>query len=64
MTTLQIVSVVAAVAVTAFAYMPKLPFGKANTSLKNIQAVLLIRDTTTNPEVRKACSALLQALLQ
>jgi hypothetical protein len=64
MTTLQIVSVVAAVAITAFAYMPKLSFGKANTSLKNIQAVLLIRDTTTNPEVRKACSVLLQALLQ
>lgn len=65
MTQLQIVSLVIAAVAAAYFYLPaiKWPAAKPN-SMSQIESVLSIRDSTTIPEVRKACSALLQALLQ
>lgn len=65
MTPIQIASLVAVAVVAAYFYLPalKLPASKPS-SLAQIQSVLSIRDTTTSQEVREACSALLQALLQ
>ncbi len=65
MTAFQIVSLCALACVIGFQYLPTLPvfFPKQNT-LKDIASVIAIRDGSTNPEVVKACQALLQALLQ
>lgn len=65
MTQMQIVSLVVAALVAAYFYLPgiKWPVAKPN-SMRQIEAVLSIRDSTSSPEVRKACSSLLQALLQ
>lgn len=62
MTTMQIASLIAVAAVALYFYLPSWP--KKASSLRQIEAVLEIRDTNTSPEVRKACSQLLQALLQ
>jgi hypothetical protein len=65
MTQMQIVSLVIAAAAAAYFYLPgiKWPVAKPN-SMDQIESVLAIRDSTSSPEVRKACSSLLQALLQ
>lgn len=65
MTQMQIVSLVIAACVAAYFYLPGIqwPVAKPN-SMSQIESVLAIRDSTSSPEVRKACSALLQALLQ
>jgi hypothetical protein len=62
MTTMQIVGLAVAAGAAAFFYLPSWP--KKPSSLRQIEAVLEIRDNNPSPEVRKACSALLQALLQ
>lgn len=62
MTPIQIASLVAVAAVAIYFYLPALP--RKPNSLRQVQAVLEIRDSATTPEVRKACSTLLQALLQ
>jgi len=65
MTQMQIVSLVIAACVAAYFYLPgiKWPVAKPN-SMAQIASVLAIRDSSSSPEVRKACSSLLQALLQ
>lgn len=65
MTVMQIVGVCVAVAVAAYLYMPRLkwPASKPST-VRQIESVMSIRDSNGSPEVRKACTALLQALLQ
>jgi hypothetical protein len=63
MTPIQIASLVGVALAAVYFYAPKLQFPKPS-SLSQIESVLAIRDTTTNPEVRAACSALLQALLK
>lgn len=64
MTTYQIVGIVAVLAVAAWQYVPwaKLPIRKPS-SLKDIAAVIAIRDTHAAPEIRKACNDLLRVLL-
>lgn len=42
--------------------MVKLPTGKPST-MKHIESVIAIKESSTNPKVVEACSALLQALL-
>ena len=42
--------------------MVKLPTGKPST-MKHIEAVLAIKESSTNPKVTEACTLLLQALL-
>lgn len=65
MTTMQIVSLVLAAAVAAYCYLPGIKWPTAKpSSLSQIESVLAIRDSTSSPEVRKACLVLLQALLQ
>lgn len=65
MTQMQIVSLAVAAAVAAYFYLPgiKWPVAKPS-SMAQIESVLAIRDSASSPEVRKACSVLLQALLQ
>lgn len=63
MTQMQILSLVIAAAVAAYFYLPGIKWPKPS-SMSQIESVLAIRDSTTSPEVRKACTALLQALLQ
>ena len=43
--------------------LPMLQAGKPD-SMSQVQAVLRIRDSATTPEVRKACTTLLEALLK
>lgn len=65
MTQMQIVSLVIAACVAAYFYLPGITWPVAKpSSMHQIESVLAIRDSTSSPEVRKACSALLQALLQ
>lgn len=63
MTTMQIVSLVAVAAVAAFFYLPRLTWPKPS-SIRHIESVMVIRESTTSPEVKEACTSLLQALLQ
>lgn len=63
MTVMQIASLAVAAAVAAYFYLPSWPTKKPS-ALRQIEAVLEIRDSNTNPEVREACLQLLQALLQ
>lgn len=60
MTTFQIISlaVLAVVLVAQFA----IP-GKKDNALTQIEQVIAIRNSSTNPDVVNACKALLQALL-
>jgi hypothetical protein len=64
MSPIQIASLVAVALVAVYFYLPPLSWQRKPNSLRQIQAVLEIRDSATTPEVRKACSTLLQALLQ
>lgn len=64
MTTMQMIGLAVAAGVAGLFYLPTIPWPKKNNSLRQIEAVLEIRDSNPSPEVRKACSALLQALLQ
>jgi hypothetical protein len=65
MTASQIISLIVVAAVTAYFYLPRIkwPASKPN-SMRQVEAVLSIRDSSSSPEVRKACTQLLQALLQ
>jgi hypothetical protein len=65
MTAMQILSLVVVAATVAYLYLPaiKWPVAKQN-SMADIESVLRIRDSNSSPEVRKACTTLLQALLQ
>lgn len=61
----QIISIAVLVLVVAAVYLPQFVHIKsAPNSMAQVKAVLAIRDSTTSPEVRNACSALLHALLQ
>jgi hypothetical protein len=44
--------------------LPKLQLPKKSDLMGQIQAVVTIRDASTNPKVKSACSELLSALLQ
>lgn len=61
MTTTQIVLAAVTVAAFVWAYLPKLP---TRGAMKDIEAVIAIRDSATSPEVKAACQSLLQALLK
>jgi hypothetical protein len=63
MTPIQIASLVGVGLLAAYFYLPKIQLPKPS-SMSQIESVLAIRDNTTNPEVRAACSTLLQALLK
>jgi hypothetical protein len=63
MTPIQIASLVGVAALAAYFYLPRIQIPKPS-SMSQIESVLAIRDNTNNPEVRAACSALLQALLK
>ena len=65
MNTMQIVSLVVVALVAAYVYFPSVKWPAAKpSSMKQIESVLAIRDSNSSPEVRKACTQLLQALLQ
>ncbi len=65
MTQMQIISLAIAAAVAAYVYLPSIKWPASKpSSMRQIESVLAIRDSNTTPEVRKACTALLQALLQ
>lgn len=69
MTTTQILTLCGLAVAAAVIYLPPLvgmiSFSRsAPDSMEQFKAVLRIRDATNNPEVRKACSALLEALLK
>jgi len=63
MTAFQIVSLaILGVVVVGQFVMPLVKFGKPST-MKHIQSVLAIKESSTNPKVTEACTLLLQALL-
>ena len=65
MTITQIVSLLVVAGVGAYFYLPGIKWPAAKPSnVRQIQAVLAIRDSSPSPEVHKACTALLQALIQ
>ena len=65
MTTMQIVGVCVAVGVAVYLYFPSIKWPAAKPStVRHIESVMAIRDSNQSPEVRKACTTLLQALLQ
>lgn len=65
MTPMQMFSLALVAAVVAYMYVPKITWPASKpSSMRQIESVLAIRDSNTSPEVRKACTALLQALLQ
>lgn len=65
MNNMQIISLVLVAAVTAYFYLPSIKWPAAKPdSMRAVEAVLRIRDSHSSPEVRKACTHLLQALLQ
>jgi hypothetical protein len=65
MSVMQIVSLVVVALVAAYVYFPSIKWPAAKpSSMSQVEAVLAIRDSTPSPEVRKACTQLLQALLQ
>lgn len=67
MTVMQIVSLLLVVAAVAYSYATRIkwPSVKANQNpIRQIESVLSIRDSNPSPEVKEACTALLQALLQ
>jgi hypothetical protein len=67
MTTVQILALVAVLVAVVLTYLPlhtlKLPAGKPSV-LKQIEAVVAIRDSRTDEPVVTACNTLLAALLQ
>jgi hypothetical protein len=65
MSAMQIASLVIVAVVAAYFYLPSISWPAAKpSSMKQVEAVLAIRDSSSTPEVRKACTQLLQALLQ
>ena len=70
MTTAQILSLAAVLAAVLFTYIPfnalRLPvISKAKPStLKQIESVVAVRESSTDPVIISACNALLQAMLQ
>ena len=66
MTTFQLVSLGILAVVAAILFLPniRLPIKAKPSTLKHIESVIGIRDSSTNPEVQQACQALLQALLK
>lgn len=66
MTPFQIAAVVLLVGTIAWQYLPRLPAwpSRKPSVMKQIAAVVNIRDEATSPEVKTACNALLQALLR
>jgi hypothetical protein len=68
MTAFQIVSLVVLVGVAAWTYVPRisLPALKAGrpSTMKHIQQVMAIRDSSKEPSVIEACNVLLQCLLK
>lgn len=66
MTTTQILALVGVAVAAAVIYLPPvlMQLRRAPDTMSQFQSVLRIRDATNNPEVRKAASALLEALLK
>lgn len=68
MTTFQIAAIALFVCSVAWAYIPKLPALHLPTRKPNVmrqlEAVIRIRDEAASPEVKTACNALLQQLLR
>lgn len=65
MTTFQIVAIAILVASVAWQYMPAIAWPKRKPNvMKQIEAVIRIRDQATSPAVTTACNDLLQALLR
>lgn len=68
MTTFQIAALCVLGLVCASVYgpmlLPKIRWPKKSNLMSQIQAVVSIRDESTSPKVKEACSALLSALLQ
>jgi hypothetical protein len=65
MSQMQIISLVVLAATVAYFYLPAIKWPAAKQdSMAQIESVLRIRDSNSSPEVRKACTTLLQALLQ
>ena len=66
MTTYQIIGLVAVAAVAAWQYVPwkgiSLPAARPD-SLKQVAAVIAIRESNPSPEIRKACNELLRVML-
>ena len=67
MTPFQIGAIALLVGSLAWVYLPRLswrlPQRKPNV-MKQIEAVIRIRDDAASPDVKTACNALLQALLR
>jgi hypothetical protein len=66
MTAFQIVSLVVLVGVAAWTYVPRISMpslGRPST-MKHIQQVMAIRDSSKEPSVIEACNVLLQCLLK
>lgn len=66
MTTFQLIAIAALVISLAWTYMPALPaWPKRKPSvMKQLEAVIRIREESSSHEVQKACNELLQALLK
>lgn len=70
MNSIQILSLCAAAAVVAFTYLPiksiKIPrlFKSKTALLGQIESLVAIRQSYTDPDVVNACNALLQVLLK
>lgn len=70
MTPVQILALVAVMAVVALTYLPlhalRLPaINKAKPSvLKQVESIVAVRESNTDAAIINACNALLQALLQ
>ena len=63
MTAFQIISLaILGVVVVGQFVLPMVKLGKPST-MKHIESVIAIKESSTNPKVIEACSALLQALL-
>jgi hypothetical protein len=70
MTSFQIVSLVVLVGVAAWTYVPRIAIPVGNwkagkpSTMKHIQQVMAIRDSSQEPSVIEACNVLLQCLLK
>lgn len=68
MTPFQIGALCLLVIAAAWAYLPALSFKlptlpKKNNTLQQIEQVMAIKDSATNPKVQEACQQLLQVLI-
>lgn len=63
MTTTQIILAAVTAAAFAWAYLPAIKLPKRG-AMRDIEAVIAIRDSASSPEVKAACQSLLQALLK